>query len=74
MNGAVVRSAAFLPVMADPDWRVAQVVDSTGDGKADVFWRHALTGDNLLWQMDGGRVELELTLPSVPDPGWTVEP
>lgn len=27
--------------------------DFDGDGKADVFWRHTVTGQDILWRMDG---------------------
>ncbi len=39
MNGLQVMSSVGL-LGADPDWRVSQVGDFNGDGKANILWRH----------------------------------
>ncbi len=39
--------------MADLNWRVAALGDYNGDGKADILWRHAWTGQNYIYPMNG---------------------
>ena len=36
--------------------------DVNGDGFADVIWRHAATGENAIWLMDGAEILAELPL------------
>jgi ELWxxDGT repeat protein len=53
-----VSSAGALAAMADPTWHIACVADMSGDGKADILWRHGKPGDavdgaNQVWLMDG---------------------
>jgi len=40
-------------VIADPDWRIAAVIDADGDNQPDLVWHHAATGLAILWYMDG---------------------
>ena len=41
--------------MRDVNWRVAMAADMSGDGKADILWRHLVTsGETAVWLMDGG--------------------
>ena len=34
-------------------WNIAGVGDFTGDGKPDILWRNANTGENVIWHMNG---------------------
>src|SRR5262245_47036559 len=34
----------------------AQAADFNGDGRADILWRHAVSGENALWFMNGATV------------------
>jgi hypothetical protein len=34
-------------------WRVAGTGDFNGDGRPDILWRHAVTGANRIWYVDG---------------------
>jgi hypothetical protein len=40
-------------VLIDPNWAVTHVVDLDGDGRSDLVWRNAATGQTALWRMDG---------------------
>ncbi len=54
MNGTSVGSGSgstFLQIGAA--WRVAAVADLNGDGYADVLWRNATTGQDMVWLMNG---------------------
>ena len=39
--------------VADTNWEIRGLGDQTGDGKADLLWRHTTTGQLYLWPMDG---------------------
>jgi predicted RecA/RadA family phage recombinase len=38
---------------ASAGWRIADVTDLTGDGKADLLWENDWTGEVFYWGMDG---------------------
>lgn len=46
--------------------------DFNGDGQADVFWHHSLTGDTGIWLMRGGAPIQWVPMPTV-NPIWRVE-
>jgi ELWxxDGT repeat protein len=49
-----LRAAPLNPsAMPDTAWRIAATGDFNGDGKADIVWRHADSGQIALWYMDG---------------------
>jgi hypothetical protein len=57
MNGAQLQRASFLPsVPEEAGWRESKLGDFNGDGKTDLFWRNAATGQNAIWLMDGDRI------------------
>ena len=35
------------------NWRMVATGDYNGDGKVDIVWRHAVSGQNVIWFMDG---------------------
>jgi hypothetical protein len=55
------------------NWVVAGTRDFDVDGRCDILWHHQVTGDNLMWLMDGTTI-LPGTGPvrSFADPNWTV--
>ena len=44
--------------------------DLDGDGKADVVWRNASNGQNMLWTMNGAAVKASAALPAQSDQNW----
>jgi hypothetical protein len=57
MNGAQLQRGSFLPnVPEEAGWRETKLGDFNGDGKTDLFWRNAATGQNAIWLMDGDRI------------------
>jgi hypothetical protein len=46
--------------------------DFDADRKADLLWRHAVTGDNAIWLMDWTDVKTGSFITPVPDTGWEV--
>jgi hypothetical protein len=52
MDGATLKSGAALrdtPYY----WTISAVGDVNGDGKPDLVWTHTLSGERLIWLMDG---------------------
>jgi hypothetical protein len=74
MDGKTIKpTEGFIRTVADQNWRVAGVGDFDGDGKDDILWRHAVTGDNYLYPMDGLAIKPgEGFIRSVADLNWTV--
>ena len=76
MHGRTIKpTEGFIRTVADLNWQIAAVGDYDGDGKADVLWRHATSGDNYLYFMDGTTIKpSEGYLRTVTDQNWRVMP
>ena len=48
------------------------VGDFDGDGKADLVWRHAQTGEVSVWLMNGLTLQRAGSLLTVNDSGWQI--
>jgi hypothetical protein len=74
MNGSVLQTGTFTTPSAftDVNWQTVGTGDFNGDGKTDILWRHALSGQNVVWFMDGtSLLSGAFTNPSVlADPRW----
>ena len=55
MNGVVLVSGAFTNPQTLPDtrWKIVGTNDFNADGRADILWRHANSGENVVWMMNG---------------------
>ena len=75
MDGTTIKPGeGYLRTVADPIWQIAAVGDYDGDGKSDLLWRNASTGQNYLYPMDGTTIKpSEGFLRTVPPGGWTVQ-
>jgi hypothetical protein len=74
MDGKTIKaSESFLRAVPDTRWEVKAVGDFDGDGKADIFWRHAATGENYLYPMNGTVIKpTEGYLRAVADMNWSI--
>lgn len=76
LDGPQVLGWAFLSLNAsyDTNWQVQSVGDIDRDGRADLVWRHQVTGEIVIWYMAGYQVRSFgfLTIPSVTDLNWRV--
>jgi hypothetical protein len=65
MNGTAI-AAASLVANVPTTWTPALVGDFDGNGKADVLWRNATTGDVSIWLMDGATIVTNGSIANVP--------
>ena len=74
MNGtAILGTEGYIRTVADLNWKVAGVGDFNGDGKADILWRNASTGENYLYPMNGATIlGTEGYIRTVADLNWKV--
>jgi hypothetical protein len=61
-----------LRTVANMSWEVKGVGDLDGDGRADIVWRNASTGENYAYLMNGLSVAKEGYLNTVPDANWQI--
>jgi hypothetical protein len=73
MNGANVASGAPTQWQIDESWQVASIGDYTGDGKSDILFQQASTGDTYLWTMNGANVASGAFTSQQAGTGWTVQ-
>jgi hypothetical protein len=74
MNGSVLASGTFLtpPAFADVLWQSVGTGDFNSDGKTDILWRHASSGQNVAWFLEGTSLVSGAFLnpPVLADLGW----
>ena len=76
LDGTVPTTGTYLTPthLDDPRWQIRGVADFNGDGKPDVLWHHQLTGELLVWSLDGTvRVSADpLTSSELADTHWQI--
>jgi hypothetical protein len=61
------------PTIADSSWQIVGQGDFNADGKADILWRNASSGQTLVWFMDGTTFSsFQNITPTIADPNWKI--
>ncbi|MBP7867272.1 MAG: M20/M25/M40 family metallo-hydrolase [Acidobacteria bacterium] len=68
-NGGTVSGTTFLGGIGDLNWKVKGVGFFNNDAYADILWRHAMSGDTVVWYLSGTGMIGDLYLGTV-DPVW----
>jgi hypothetical protein len=71
MNGGVIQSQAYLPVIPGSEWQVQGMADFNIDGKADILWRHT-NGTVAIWFMKGTVIEAQGYPAVIPGNEWQI--
>jgi hypothetical protein len=73
MDGITLTDGSFTApsALTDVNWKMSGVGDYNGDGKPDIVWHHAVSGQIVLWFMDGKNLRLgTFATPSILGGGW----
>jgi hypothetical protein len=74
MNGSVLQSGTFLnpPALQDVGWQMGGTGDLDLDGRTDILWRHATSGQIVAWLMHGDSLKRGVPLdpPALTDLSW----
>ena len=74
MNGTTMVRQGWINAtpLGDINWRLRGTGDFTGDGQADLMWQHEVTGQPLLWVMNGANASSAMMV-STPGTGvWKI--
>jgi len=72
MSGPTIGSPAFLPTVADTNWKLSGVGDFNGDDQPDVLWWHSGTGQVVVWLMNATSLATGATVTTVADTNWKI--
>ena len=73
-SGNILREDVVGRSFGDNNWKIEAAADFNSDGKADLLLRNGVSGQNLLWEMDGGTILAEsLFGRDIPDVNWHIE-
>jgi Ca2+-binding RTX toxin-like protein len=74
MDGTTIKpSEGYLRTVADQNWQVAGIGDLNGDGRSDIVWRNAATGEDYVYLMNGRAISDEGYLRTVADQSWQIK-
>jgi hypothetical protein len=68
---AIVAGEGYVRTVPSADWQIVAKADLDGDGKSDILWRNAGTGENYVFFMDGFSIRHERYLRWVAAP-WQI--
>lgn len=73
-GGQQLSTDAPISLPSSSGWEIKAIADFSGDGKSDLLWYNAQTGEGSVWVMNGAKYSPTetSTLPKVPI-GWIVE-
>ena len=73
MDGAIKSDWSWiLPEVPDTNWEIVGTGDFNGDGKTDILWRNKISGQNVIWLMNGTTYSTYVRLLQVPDTNWEI--
>ena len=73
-NGNIQGESLVGREFGDNNWKIEAAADFNNDGKADLLLRNGVSGQNVLWEMDGGDIIAEsLFGRDIPDTNWHIE-
>ena len=72
MEGFSIFSSATLGGVPS-EWKIEQVADVNGDGKADVVWQNTNSGTVAVWLMNGTVIE-PVGFPGGAPTEWEIQP
>src|SRR5205809_7237478 len=72
MNGWTIAAQGLVSAVGEQAWQVKGIGDFDGDGRADILWRNASTGENYIWLMNGLSTASQCSVNFV-DPAWQVK-
>lgn len=72
LDGTTVVTAGDLPPVSEAFWRLSHVLDTDGDGRADLIWR-GTDGQNARWRMNALAIDAVEYLAPVPDLSWRIK-
>ncbi|KJU85124.1 conserved hypothetical protein, secreted [Candidatus Magnetobacterium bavaricum] len=77
MDGTSIASPKVLPNLEDNEWQafgawqILKIGDFNGDGKADILWENRMTGELVIWLMDGEKIA-SAGLLALPGGDWQI--
>ncbi len=73
-SGGIQGESLIGRAFGDNNWKIEAAADFNNDGKADLLLRNGVSGQNVLWEMDGGNIIGEsLFGRDIPDTNWHIE-
>lgn len=70
VGSLVMQQTTLEPAVLQQSWQIGDVADFTGDGKADIVWRNLVSGEDVIWEMNGAAVTNSYVIPQVIDLNW----